>query len=111
MLVLGQQIGAEVIDADFPGDGLGGMGIVAGEHDDLETVGTQPSDRGHAVVTQGVADTEDGGEPAIDGQMDDAACLALKRSAMSWPASSATPGPAAVGRCRATVRCLPACGP
>ena len=45
VLVLGQHLGVDLVDADLPGHRLGGGAVVAGQHDDAQALGVQRLER------------------------------------------------------------------
>ena len=40
-LLVGQHLGLDLVDAEPPGDGLGGRPVVAGQHDDADALAAQ----------------------------------------------------------------------
>ena len=68
-LVGGQHVGEDVGDADLGGDGVGGGGVVAGDHPHLEPEGLELGDGLGGLRLDGVGHGDDGGELVVDGDV------------------------------------------
>ena len=80
-LAVGQHLGDHLVDAEPPGDRLGGPAVVAGDHRDLEAERMQRRDRLRRRRLDRVGDGDDGGEPAVDGGIERALALGRRDAA------------------------------
>jgi len=78
-LVGRQQVAFGTIDADLGGDGLSGMGIVAGEHDRLDTQFMQLGNRLAAALLERVGHSEQSQRATAVEQQDHGLALTLQR--------------------------------
>ena len=69
-LVVGQHVGLDPVDAEAAGDGFGGDPVVAGEHDDLDALGTERLERFGGGRLDRVGDGEDARHRAVDADED-----------------------------------------
>jgi hypothetical protein len=68
-LVGRQHLGDDVLDADLAGDGLGGRGVVAGDHPYLQAEGLQLGDSLGGVRLDGVGNGDQTGQEAVHGDV------------------------------------------
>ena len=66
MLVFRRHLGVHLVDADLPGDGIGGHGIVARQHDDFEAGPVQQLNGFRRGRLDRVGDAEQTGSLAVD---------------------------------------------
>ena len=70
-LVLGQDLGVDRVHADLRGDGLGGLAVVAGHHDDVcKAAVMQGTDGVLRLAAQRIKNADDGGELARDAEIE-----------------------------------------
>ena len=68
VLVLGQDLGLDIVDAQPAGHRLGGGPVVAGQHDDADAVGPQRLQRLRRARLDRIGDRDDPAGPAVDRQ-------------------------------------------
>ena len=69
---LGENLGKNGIDPEFPTHRLGYGAGVAGQHDDLDLLRVQPANRLRRIRAHGIRHRKGGERPAVLGEVDDA---------------------------------------
>jgi hypothetical protein len=75
-LVVGEDLGLDMFDAETPGHALGGDSVVAGEHDDLDAFDAQRPQRCWRGLLDGVRDGDDSCHLIVDADEDNGGSVA-----------------------------------